>query len=148
MLPDRRRYHSIHQNFFHNFWDDDAITDYFNSESWNDYYPSVNIIENENEFKIELAVPGLDKNHFDIKIKNNTLEISAQKEVDHEKKDKDGKKYLRREFGYTAFRRMFTLPQDAQTDQIKASYENGVLDVTIPRKKEVDKSATTIISIE
>ena len=98
--------------------------------------PEANIIENEKDFRIELAVPGLERNDFKVEVQNGVLSISAEKE--NESKEK-GKNFRRREFSYNSFCRSFTLPENLLTDKIDAKYENGILHVVLP-KKEVSVS--------
>lgn len=147
MLQDKRKHHRFHNSFFRNYWDDDALINFFNNGTWN-YFPSVNVIETTAEYKIEVALPGLDKNNFKIEIDGNTLELSAQKEVNVEDKDKEGHKYLRREFGYTTFHKVFTLPQNVDIDKIKASHNNGVLEIAIPKIKSEKVPSNRQISIQ
>jgi HSP20 family protein len=103
--------------------------------------PSVNIIENDGLFKLEVAAPGLAKEDFKINVEDKVLTVSAEKKVDSE--TKEGDKILRREFGYTNFKRSFTLPENVNVTDIKAVYENGVLNVHLP-KVEVKKMVQTI----
>ena len=95
--------------------------------------PAVNIIENKNNFELELAIPGRNKEDFKIEIEKNILSISAETKSESEITES---KYTRREFAYTSFKRVFTLPDHIDNDQINASYENGVLKLTLPIKEE------------
>jgi HSP20 family protein len=103
--------------------------------------PAVNIIENESLFKLEVAAPGLAKEDFKINVEDKTLTVSAEKKIETE--TKEGEKTLRREFGYSNFKRTFTLPENVNAADIKAVYENGVLNVHLP-KVEVKKVVQTI----
>jgi HSP20 family protein len=98
--------------------------------------PDANIIENEKDFKIELAAPGLNRDDFKVEIEDGVLCVSAEKE---EEQEEDRKNYRRREFSYRSFSRSFTLPENSVSDKIDAKYENGILRVVIP-KKEVSVS--------
>lgn len=95
--------------------------------------PSVNIVEGKNDFRIEVAAPGLQKDDFKINLDNNVLTISSEKEEKQEEKDE---RYMRREFSYTSFRRSFSLPQTVEADKISANHSNGVLSISIPKKEE------------
>jgi HSP20 family protein len=95
--------------------------------------PSVNIVEGKNDFRIEVAAPGLQKDDFKINLDNNVLTISSEKEEKQEEKDE---RYMRREFSYTSFRRSFSLPQTVEADKISANHNNGVLSISIPKKEE------------
>lgn len=95
--------------------------------------PKVNIKENEEEFLLELAAPGLAKSDFKIQLDQDMLTVSSEKKEDNVNKDQ---RYFKKEFSYQAFRRVFTLPENADTEKIEASYLNGVLLVKIPKKEE------------
>lgn len=94
--------------------------------------PEANIIENGKDYKIELAVPGLERNDFKVEVQDGVLRISAEKE---EEKKEDTNNFRRREFSYNSFCRSFTLPDNLITDKIDAKYENGVLRLTLPKKE-------------
>jgi HSP20 family protein len=113
----------------------------------NDYavsHPSVNITEHDNHFLMELAAPGLEKKDFNIQIEKDHLVVSAEKKTESEEGTKG--KFTRREFNYSAFKRSFFLDDNINREGITAAYENGVLQVTLPKKEETWKkpSATTI----
>jgi HSP20 family protein len=93
--------------------------------------PSVNVKENDDSFGLELAIPGMNKEDIKIDIDNNELKISANKEVKEENND-----YVRREFHYTSFEKVFELPETVNSDEIAASMENGVLTVHLPKREE------------
>ena len=124
------------EQIFDNFFNRN-LGDFFGNDFLKDT-PSVNIIENEQDFKIELAAPGLDKADFNIKIENKHLLVSTKKETNKEEA-KEGK-FVRREFSYASFQRSFRLPELVNGSDIKASYENGVLTVTLPKTEKVDNS--------
>ena len=96
--------------------------------------PAVNVKETEDRFQLELAAPGMNKKDFSIDLEENVLTISAEHE--HEKSaEEEG--YMRKEFGRTSFKRSFQLPQNVvDAEKIKARYQDGVLMVEIPKKKE------------
>ena len=104
--------------------------------------PKVNIMENEDSFIVNMAVPGFKKEDFEVSVENEELSISA--EIDsEEKEDKDN--FSRREFGYASFRRTFILPETVEGEKIKASYKDGILHVALPKKEEAKpKPARTI----
>jgi HSP20 family protein len=107
--------------------------------------PSVNIKEDPDAFKVEVAAPGFDKNDFKLQLDLNTLTISSEKSVENE--TKDGERFTKREFSYQSFSRSFTLPQTADGERIEASYENGILNVTIPKKEESKPKPSRMIDI-
>lgn len=114
--------------------------------------PAINIIENERDFRVELAVPGTTKEDFKVNVTaDNELVISLEKhdskeekepqgEADAEKHDDRRGTYLRREFSYTSFQQRFSLPEDVDRRRISAKVENGVLTIDLP-KKEVTQTA-------
>jgi HSP20 family protein len=107
--------------------------------------PSVNIKENTDEFKVEVAAPGFEKGDFKLQLDHDMLTISSEKKVDNEVKD--GEHFTKREFSYQSFSRSFTLPQTADGDRIQASYDNGILNVVIPKKEEAKPKPTRTIEI-
>lgn len=105
--------------------------------------PSVNIFEEDDAFGIELAVPGLKKEDFQIKVEKDQLIISATKsELEDQKKTK----YKRREFNFSSFKRSFHLSDQINTDKIDAKYENGVLRIVLDKKEEAkEKEPRSIV---
>lgn len=95
--------------------------------------PAVNIKENEKDFVLELAVPGRNKEDFNIEINENVLTISAENRTEEKTEIEN---YTRKEFTYSAFNRAFTLPETVNEDGIEASYVNGLLKFTMPKKEE------------
>lgn len=100
--------------------------------------PSVNITEADDNFKIEVAAPGLEKKDFDLSIEKDHLIIESSKKIEEEVK---GEKFTRREFNYTSFKRSFYLPENVNVEKIKANYKDGVLNIALPKVKE-DKIET------
>lgn len=107
--------------------------------------PSVNIIEEEESFMIEVAAPGLSKGDFNLKIDDDSLIVSAKKETKSESGEKG--KFTRREFNYTSFKRSFTLPETVDQEAINAEYNNGVLFITLNKKTEAVKAEPRKIKI-
>jgi HSP20 family protein len=106
--------------------------------------PAVNVTEDENQFNIEVAAPGMEKKDFKLDLNHNVLTISSEKT---EKKVDDNKKITRREFRYTSFNRSFTLPNSVKEDGIKASYKEGILNISIPKKEEAKEKGPKHIEI-
>ncbi len=105
---------------------------------------AVNIIEAPDHYRIEMAAPGLKKNDFELKMDNGVLTISVNKEW----KQEEGHEYRRREFAYYNFERSFMLPDTVDTDKIKATYKNGILTVTLPKKEEAKEKPPRKIQIK
>lgn len=95
--------------------------------------PSVNIIDNENDFVLELAAPGKSKEDFKINLENQLLTISSEVT---EEKEEEKKNYTRREFVFSSFTRSFTLPKNIMHEKIAADYKDGILRITLPKKEE------------
>ncbi|MGC6430856.1 MAG: Hsp20/alpha crystallin family protein [Jejuia sp.] len=106
--------------------------------------PKVNIRETKDEYFVDIAVPGMKKSDFNIDLDNEELIISA--EVKAEEKN-ENKNYTRREFGYTSFKRTFTLPDTIDDSKIKANYENGILSITLPKREEAKPKPSRVIEI-
>ncbi|MCE6991516.1 Hsp20/alpha crystallin family protein [Dyadobacter sp. CY323] len=108
--------------------------------------PMVNIKESAENFEVEVAAPGMDKKDFKIQLDNNMLTISSQKE-NQEETQQDG--YSRREFSFQSFQRSFLLPKDVvDHDGILASYDNGLLRLTIPKREEAKQKGPRLIEIQ
>lgn len=97
--------------------------------------PAVNVSESDKEYLLEVSAPGYTKDSFDVKLKENVITISSKNETKNESKVGS---YSRKEFTSSSFSRSFTLPENVITDKISAKYENGILNVSLP-KKEVSK---------
>lgn len=131
MLPMLRR--SSFPNLLDEFFGKDLWPDTFDTEK-RFSVPSVNIVEGNDDYRIEVAAPGLNKNDFKINVENNMLTISSEKEIKDEKKDEN---IVRREFSYSSFSRSFALPEGSEQEKISASYHEGILNVIIPKRDEV-----------
>ena len=107
--------------------------------------PMVNVKESTENFEVEVAAPGMDKKDFKIQLDNNLLTISSQKETDEES-EQDG--YSRKEFSYQSFQRSFMLPKDVVDQEgIAARYENGLLQLTIPKREEAKQKGPRLIEV-
>ena len=94
----------------------------------------VNISEDETGFHLELNVPGRNKEDFKLNIENGVLSISYDKKDEAENK---ALKSVRKEFGFSSFKRSFSLDEKINTEAIEAKYDNGILKVYLPKKEEV-----------
>lgn len=121
------------------------IEDFFNENNFPKWtgsrVPAVNIRETDKSFVLEVAAPGFDKGDFNVNVENDLLTISAKKET---KKEEEEKGYTRREFSYSSFSRSFTLPDSVNADNIKGTYNNGILTVELPKKPEATKVKKTV----
>ena len=137
MLPARKFYG---QNFMPDFFND-----FFGSMSLdgtNGKAPAINVIEDEQKYRLELAAPGMTKEDFKVHINrdgNHVIELEKKCDCQEEKKGK----YIRREFSCSKFHQTLILPDNVEKDGIKATVENGVLEIELPKmqkaKAEEDK---------
>ncbi len=107
---------------------------------------AVNVKEDNEAFRVEVAAPGLKKEDFEVTLDNGLLTISAESRREHEEKN-DEARYTRREFSYHSFSRSFTLPNTVEADRIDARYQDGVLHLEIPKKEEVKRKAPRQVAI-
>ena len=120
------------------------LNDSFISDRMTTKVPAVNIAETENDFHIELAAPGLNKEDFKINLDKYVLSVSAEKKVEN---TQDDKRYSKREYSYSSFVRSFTLPETANQERIDAEYVDGILKITVAKKEEA-KSLSREISVK
>ena len=127
------------------FFDDFPVRDFFaNTLKHNSTWPAANVKESKDNYQIELAAPGLSKEDFNVNLDGDTLTISAERS--NEKKE-ENVRYTRKEFRYQSFSRSFTLPETVNSEDIQATYENGVLQLTLPKKVEAAKEAVRTIAV-
>ena len=127
-----------------NFLEGDVGTGFLPNFNTGITLPAVNIKENADEFFLEIAVPGMKKSDFNIDIDNKILSISSETKEEHEEKEEN---YTRREFGYSAFKRTFTLPDTIASDKISAQYKDGILIVHLPKKEEAKEKPAKRITV-
>ena len=122
---------SIFNDFFDNDWMVKA----------NATAPAINVIENEKDYKVEVAAPGMTKEDFNIHLgEDNELVITMEKKNETKEEDKGNKKYLRREFSYSKFQQAFVLPEDVEKDKISANVTDGVLTIELPKRTPEEKA--------
>ena len=131
--------------FFPSLIDDFINTDWnLKVPSFSGTVPAVNIKELDSQFEIELAVPGMKKDDFEIEVEDGVLSISSTQE---EEQVNEKGKFTRREFSYSSFRRSFTLLDSVNPTKIDASYKEGVLLVLLPKHKEAQPQPKKLIKI-
>lgn len=108
--------------------------------------PAVNIQETEDNFMVSVAAPGKSKKEFNIELDNSILTISSEENESQQSTEENGR-FTRKEFNYNNFQRAFTLPETVESDKISASYENGVLEIMLPKKEEAKQQAKRMIQI-
>lgn len=130
-----------------------VFDDFF--KPWNEWFdnswsrsmnvPAVNITEEKNQYLVSMAAPGLKKEDFKIDVDGNMLTISSEKEESTEEKRK---KFTRKEYSYSSFSRSFTLPEEINKEGIAAKYNDGVLNITLPRKADAGTAAAKHIAVK
>jgi HSP20 family protein len=97
------------------------------------FVPKVDVIENDQAFEIHVAVPGVNKEDFKIDLHDSYLTISGERKIAEEKKEKN---YRSIETQYGSFSRSFSLPENVAAEKINAKYNNGILELTIPKDEK------------
>lgn len=129
-------------NWLSDFFDNDRFfdSDLLKSQT----LPAVNIKEAGKNYEIELAAPGLSKKDFKITAENGVLTISSEKSEETEKNEKD---YTRKEFSYSSFSRSFMLPENANENDVKAIYQDGVLHLQVAKKELAPSKSPKAIEV-
>jgi HSP20 family protein len=123
---------SLLEDFFNRDWTDSSIA----RRSVAATLPAVNIREDNDQFLLEVAAPGMKRDDFKVELDNSVLTISSDKGENHVEQN-GAANYARREFNYQAFQRSFSLPEDkVEGDKIAARYTDGILHISIPKKDE------------
>ena len=131
-----------------------VFSDFF--EPWSEWFqdgaggksltlPKVNITEDKKSYNLEVAAPGLHKKDFKININGNVLTISAEKDENKEEKEE---KYTRKEYNYSSFSRSFTLPEAVEQDKIDASYDGGILKLSLPKNEKAAQKNHKTVSVK
>jgi HSP20 family protein len=131
--------------FFNDFFYLPNATSNDSKNTFRSQVPAVNITEEDENFIISVAAPGMKKADFSIEINDGTMSISGELSA---KAEEETEKFTRREFNFSSFERRFTLPENIKEDKVKASYKDGILNVEIPKEtsKEI-KDKKKLISI-
>jgi HSP20 family protein len=132
------------ESMFNEFFNNDFPVSFRNGQVQKS--PAVNVVENKDAYRLEVAAPGLAKEDFEIKVDKELLTISAAKKTETAEENNE-ERYTRKEFNYFEFKRSFHLPDSVDANNIKASYENGVLHVTIEKKPEAKPQPARVIEI-
>jgi len=127
--PLERRMNTLFEDFFNQF--PSRLID--DLEVMTNSVP-VNIRETEKAYIIDVFAPGMEKSDFKVNVDNSALTISAEKKTET---SKETERMVRREFNYKSFARTFNLDDSIKSDKILAKYENGVLNIELPKKEEV-----------
>ena len=126
----------VHRNtdqLFTSIFDDFFGSNIFDSRTLKrNHLPSVNILDNEKFFELNLAAPGKNRKDFIIELEDQILTISSESFSNNDNSDN----FTRQEYRYDNFKRSFRLPDSINTNLIKAKYENGILSISLPKHKE------------
>ncbi len=126
--------------YLDDIFNDQSLAGFFGTKSIST--PAVNVVEDNSEFRLEVAAPGLTKKDFKIDLVDDILTISSEKSVE---KDESENKFMQREFSYNSFKRSFQLPDSVEQDEISASHAEGIITVHLPKKEaEIKKGPKTI----
>lgn len=138
-------------NWLPSVFDDMFKTDWLggttNVNSIGTSIPAVNIFESDDNFMVAVAAPGKTKEDFNIELDNDVLTISSEEKKENETSEKNGR-FTRKEFSYTNFKRAFSLPETVDSEKISAAYNNGVLEITLPKREEAKVQPKRMIEIE
>jgi len=136
------KYNNNNNNFpslMSEFFNEDFGLNFVNR---NHFIPSVNSIENNDSFEIDLAVPGMKKDDFKIELIDKVLIISSENSNSIENDN-----MRLNEFNYSSFQRSFRIPESVELDKIKANYKNGILKIKLPKKKDSITKPNRVIEI-
>ncbi|AKA34155.1 Hsp20/alpha crystallin family protein [Flagellimonas lutaonensis] len=125
---------------FNDLFDGDVYRSNVARQNW---VPAVNVVENDTDFEIQVAAPGMQKDQFDVSVENGVLTITGNVTEEEEQKEK---KFTRKEFAAKSFTRLFTLPENIDDEGIAAKYQNGILLLTL-KKKEKEEPKKKQISV-
>ncbi len=152
-------YENTSQNQWKSFSQHPSLLDDFLSREWAESslgtwknlgttLPAVNVKETNNDFSIEVAAPGMNRDDFKVELANHVLTISSQQEDQREENNQnDG--FTGKEFSHQSFQRSFSLPETkVEGEKISAKYEDGILYVTVPKKEEAKVKPVRQIAVD
>ena len=146
----------VRRNNYSNWLDkffDDSLSDTELMPQHNTTAPALNVKETAEDYIMEMAVPGLEKEWVRINVTNEgLLHVAIENKMEHKEENRDSHKsrhihYLRHEFAYGNYEQSYTLPDDVDRDKISASVANGILTITIP-KTTPEQEAKVMRNIE
>lgn len=137
MTPSRRFNENWLPTFFDDFFDNEWMV---RSKA---AAPAMNVMENENDYKVEIAAPGMKKEDVNIHLdQDHNLVVSMEKKTENKEDDKKHSRYLRCEFSYSKFQQTLVLPDNVDKEKIHAAVNEGVLTIELPKLKPEDKIKT------
>lgn len=121
-----------HQPTFSSLFENLERSQPHNFHNHNSTLPMVNVKNEDSQFIVELAAPGLDKSDFTIKLENNKLSVST---AQNDEKAEENVNYTLKEYSFNSFTRSFVLPKNIKHEAVNADYKNGILSISIPKKE-------------
>lgn len=118
-------------HLFNNFFNGPLVMS--SDEKTSDFIPAVDIVETENNLKLDFELPGLNKEDIKIVLKDGRLTVSGEKKFTQEEKTD---RFVRSEIRSGSFERSFKLPNTVNTEQVEANYKNGILEIKLLKKEE------------
>ncbi len=141
--PHRTVSQNLVNELFNNLLRNDYDENYLNGCNCK---PATNIFETENDFRLELQLPGFKKEDVQLNVHENILTVKVELPENNENGENE-LKYERREFGVYSFERKFKVPKTVDADNINARFENGILELTLPKKEEAKPKPPVEIKI-
>jgi HSP20 family protein len=126
VLALQNRMNSLFQDFSRGQGETDALTTAA-------FVPPVDVYEDEHKVVLKLEVPGMKQDDFDIRVENNTLTVRGERKFEKEEREENFHRIERR---YGSFYRAFTVPTTMNTENVKASYDAGVLKIELEKRAE------------
>ena len=126
-----------------------STDDFFNDDFFEEdsLMPAMNVKETKDKVNVEVAAPGFTKKDFEVTLDENVLHISAEKKKEEKEEDKDTG-YFKREFSYNSFKRSLKLPVAINQDEkVKATYDNGILQISLNKKEKIKAIPTKKIEV-
>ena len=127
-----RRNQNYNQNWLPSLFNDFMNDDWFTTRT-STAVPALNVIENEKDYELEFAVPGLKKEELNLQVDNDGIMSISMSRKNQENKEDKKRNYIRREFTFQEFNQSYILPDDADRAKISAKVENGVLTINVPK---------------
>jgi HSP20 family protein len=109
-------------------------------------FPVINIKETKENYQLELAMPGIKKEDFKIELEDKLISIALENKQESQEKNENFK-YTRREFVYSSFKKTFSIPDDVNAESISALYENGILNITLPKVEKEEIKEKKLINV-
>jgi len=131
-------------SFFTDFFNDGFFDNELTALPLTRWVPNANVRETSDEYIIELAAPGMEKDEFKVEVLEDVITIEGSHDEQSEERSEE---YHRKEFKATSFKRAFRLPQSVITDKVDAKYAHGILKLTLPKREDAKSISKKLIKI-